>query len=157
MGKKAPGIKIIGFGNKYMSDDGIGIRTIEELEKEKDLKGAELIDGGTSGLDLIFYLQTSDKIILIDAVDAGQKTGEIKVLSAGNIEKFVTRKLSSYSLHDFDLSQVLGMAKSLGLLSRLTIIGIKPKKIDFGTALSPEIEKRMPDLLAEVKKEIFSH
>ncbi|MBU4314240.1 MAG: hydrogenase maturation protease, partial [Actinobacteria bacterium] len=64
-------VKIIGFGNKYRSDDGIGIRIIEELEKLDSFKDIEIIDGGTSGSDLIFLIKGCSKIIIIDAIDAG--------------------------------------------------------------------------------------
>ncbi|MCL5070797.1 MAG: hydrogenase maturation protease, partial [Actinobacteria bacterium] len=72
-------IKIIGFGNIYMGDDGVGIRVVEKIKEQgvfDDYDNVEVIDGGTSGVDLVFYLQQADKVIIIDAVDAGQVVGE---------------------------------------------------------------------------------
>src|SRR4030042_5743735 len=83
-----PIIKIIGFGNVYMGDDGIGIRVIEKIKEQGIFAGydnIEVIDGGTSGVDLIFFLQQADKIIIIDAVDAGQEIGEIVSFNIGEI------------------------------------------------------------------------
>ena len=102
-------IKIIGFGNIMMGDDGIGIRVIEEIQKNgvfEDNKNIEVIDGGTSGVDLVFMIQQADKAVIIDAVDAGQQTGEIVIFSPENIREIKKKKkgLKSFSLHDIDLS-----------------------------------------------------
>ena len=84
-------IKIIGFGNIFMGDDGIGVRVIEELQQQqvfKDNENIELIDGGTSGIDLVFMLQDAGKAIIIDAVDAGQEIAQIVVFSPHEIVEF---------------------------------------------------------------------
>src|SRR4030043_818659 len=83
-----PIIKIIGFGNIYMGDDGVGIRVIEKIKEQgifADYDNVELIDGGTSGVDLIFFLQQAAKVIIIDAVDAGQGIGAIVNFFIGEI------------------------------------------------------------------------
>jgi len=149
-------IKIIGFGNIYMSDDGIGIHVIKELEKLQYFEDFELIDGGTSGIDLIFHLQNSNKVILIDAVDAGQDIGEIILINPDDVKEFITGKGKSYSLHSFDLSEVLKLTKKLGLNKKLTIIGVKPENIGFGQSLSPVIKKKIHHIIAVIKKEIGS-
>ena len=78
----SPLIKVIGFGNIFMGDDGIGIRIIERLRQDKgfkDIDNIELIDGGTSGIDLIFILQQAEKAIIVDSflaiVDGEKCTG----------------------------------------------------------------------------------
>jgi len=147
-------IKIIGFGNIYMSDDGIGIHAIEKLKKLKYFKNFELIDGGTSGIDLIFHLQNSKKVILIDAVDAGQDIGEIILINPDDVKEFITGKGKSYSLHGFDLSEVLKLTKKLGLNQKLTIVGIRPENISFGQNLSPVVKEKIPEIIALIKKEI---
>jgi hydrogenase maturation protease len=154
-------VKIIGFGNKFMCDDGIGIRIIEEL-KETDLanaKNVEIIDGGTSGMDLIFLLKGAGKAIIIDAVDAGQKLpGQIVIFSPDQVREFFKKKraFKSYSLHDIDLVEVFELLKTLGIKTKIKIIGIKPKKIGFGGTLSPEIENRIPELISNISNEIIN-
>ncbi|MFZ3086189.1 MAG: hydrogenase maturation protease [Candidatus Hydromicrobium sp.] len=146
-------VKIIGFGNKYRSDDGIGIRIIEELEKLDSFKDIEIIDGGTSGSDLIFLIKGCSKIIIIDAIDAGQNVGDVVNIKINDIEEFIRRDYKSLSLHDLNLADILKLIKALKIDADISIIGVKPKKMDFGDRLSPEIEKKIPEIISLVKKE----
>jgi len=146
-------IKIIGFGNKFRSDDGIGIRIIKELEKLEFFKDIEIIDGGTSGTDLIFWIKNCEKIIIIDAIDTGQNTGDVINIKVDDIEEFIKKDYKSLSLHDLNLADVLKLIKALKINTRISIIGIKPKSIDFGDKLSPEIERKIPKIISEIKKE----
>jgi len=146
-------VKIIGFGNKYRSDDGIGIRIVEELEKLDYFKNIEIIDGGTSGTDLIFLIKGCSKIIIIDAIDAGQNVGDVVNIQISDVEEFIKRDYKSLSLHDLNLADILKLIKALKINADISIIGVKPKKIDFGDRLSPEIEEKIPEIISLVKKE----
>ncbi|MDD5659438.1 MAG: hydrogenase maturation protease [Actinomycetota bacterium] len=149
--------KVIGFGNMFMSDDGIGIRVIEELNKmnfSDDHKNVVLIDGGTSGIDLILTIKESDKVIIIDAVDVGQDIGEVVKFKANKIEKFDEKRLKSCSLHDLNLTQVFDLMNSLDVNFDITVIGIKPKVIGYGEKISPEIECKIPEIISNVIQEI---
>ncbi len=146
-------IKIVGFGNKFRSDDGIGIRVIKELEKLEFFKDIEIIDGGTSGTDLIFWAKNCEKIIIIDAVDTGGKIGDVVNIKVDDIEEFVRKDYRSLSLHDLNLVDVLKLIKALKINTSISIIGIKPKSIDFGDKLSPEVERKIPTIISQIKKE----
>jgi len=150
-------IKIIGFGNIFMGDDGIGVRVIEELQLQqvfKDNENIELIDGGTSGIDLVFMLQDAARAIIIDAVDAGQETGQIVVFSLHEIVEFKKKIFKSYSLHGIDLAEAFELVKSLNLTTDIKIIGIKPKNIGYSDKLSPEIENSIPEIIVKIKGEV---
>lgn len=152
-------VKVIGFGNIFMGDDGVGIRVIEKLKEDKDIRdkdGIELIDGGTSGVDLIFLLQGARQAIIVDAVDAGQKIGEIVEFELSGIKKIRKNKTSfkSFSLHDIDLHEVLELIKTLKLKINLKIFGIKPFKVGYSEKISPEIEGKIPELIIRIKKEL---
>jgi|WetSurMetagenome_2_1015567.scaffolds.fasta_scaffold187726_2 hydrogenase maturation protease len=152
-------IKIIGFGNILMGDDGIGVRIIEELQQKQifDDKGnIELMDGGTSGIDLIFLLQDAARAIIIDAVDAGQEIGQIVVFSPNDIVEFKKKIFKSYSLHDIDLVEAFELVRTLNSTVGIKIIGIKPKRIGYSDKLSPEIENRIPEIIAKVKEEVLA-
>ncbi len=150
-------IKIIGFGNIFMGDDGIGIRVIEEMTKQqifKDEEEIEIVDGGTSGVDLIFMLQDVSLAIIIDAVDAGQEIGRIVVFAPHEIAGFKKQVFKSYSLHDIDLAEAFELVKTLNLPAKIKIIGIKPKHIGYSDKLSPEIENSIPAIIEMIKKEV---
>ncbi len=149
-------IKIIGFGNIYMGDDGVGIRVIEKIKEQgifNDYENIELIDCGTSGIDLIFLLQQADKVIIIDAVDAGQGIGEIITFNINDIMDFGNKVIKSFSLHDIDLKEVFELIRALKIEKDLKIIGINPEEINCGEKLSPQIEKKIPQIISIIKKE----
>ncbi|GEM_PF-832552 len=147
-------IKVIGFGNKFLSDDGIGPIMIEELEKtvlSKD-KNIELIDLGTSGTDLIFQIKECHRIIIIDALDAGQDAGKVIRIKEKDIEHFCNEGLKSLSLHDLNLADVLKLARAMKLKTDITIIGIKPLNMEFGEELSPAIQEKIPEMISLVDR-----
>ena len=146
-------LKIIGFGNKYRSDDGIGIRVVEELRKLDSFRNIDIIDGGTSGTDLIFLVKDCSKIIIIDAIDAGQNVDDVVNIQISDVEEFIKRDYKSLSLHDLNLADILKLIKALKINADISIIGVKPKKMDFGDRLSPEIEEKIPEIISLVKKE----
>jgi hydrogenase maturation protease len=153
----SPAIKIIGFGNVFMSDDALGIRVIEELEKTgfcSDFKNMEIINGSTSGIDLLFTLKNLDIVIIIDAVDAGQLEGEVVKFKLSEMIDLPCRKVKSFSLHDLSLDEVFAVMKSLRLHPDITIIGIKPKNIMFGDKLSREIECKIPEIITLIRQEV---
>ena len=149
-------VKIIGFGNKYLSDDGIGPVIIEMLEKS-DLsknKNIELSDLGTSGTDLIFQIKECPRIIIIDALDAGQAPGKVIRIKEKDIEHFCNEGILSLSLHDLNLADILKLARAMKLKTDITIIGIKPLNIEFGEGLSPEIQGKIPEIITLVEQTI---
>lgn len=153
-------IKIIGFGNIFMGDDGIGVRVIEELQHQQifmDNENIELVDGGTSGIDLIIMLQNAAKAIIIDAVDAGQEVAQIVVFSPQEITEFKKQTFKSYSLHDIDLVEAFELVITLNLPVKIKIIGIKPKKVGYSDKLSPELKNQIPAIIAKVKEEVSAH
>lgn len=145
-------IKVIGFGNKFLSDDGIGPFVIEKLEKSELSKNEniEIIDLGTSGTDLIFQIKECPRIIIIDALDAGQDAGKVIRIKEKDIEHFCNEGLMSLSLHDLNLADILKLARAMKLKTDITIIGIKPLNIEFGEELSPEIQEKIPEIISLV-------
>ncbi|MCL5070796.1 MAG: hydrogenase maturation protease, partial [Actinobacteria bacterium] len=89
-----------------------------------DYDNVEVIDGGTSGVDLVFYLQQADKVIIIDAVDAGQGVGEIVAFNIGEIKYFGNKVITSFSFHDINLKEVFELIRALKIKKDLKIIGI---------------------------------
>jgi hydrogenase maturation protease len=151
-----PIIKVIGFGNIYMGDDGVGIRVIEKIKEQgifRNMSNIEVVDGGTSGVDLIFLLQNADKVIIIDAVDAGQEIGDIVIFNISEIADSGDKVIKSFSLHDINLKQVFELIRLLKIEKDLKIIGINPKIIGYGDKLSPQIENKIPQIISVVKKE----
>jgi len=129
---------IAGLGNILLGDEGVGVKVIEELEKDFTLPaGLSLLDGGTAGYALIDYIKGYERLIIIDAVKGGKKPGTIYRLSGDDIQQRRDLKLSG---HQISLPDVLCLAGKLDKLPEIELIGIEPKNMDYDLELSSEVK-----------------
>jgi len=145
-------ILILGVGNPFRRDDGIGPAVISRLQSENSLEGIDLVDGGTDGLALINYMQSYEKVLIVDAVDMSMAPGEARVFSPEEARLTITA--DALSTHGFGLAEVIGLMEKLELKTDLRIIGIQAKDVTFGEGISPEISAKMAEILELIRKEI---
>ncbi len=56
--KNDPQVLILGVGNILMSDEGAGVRAVEILQEKYTIpESVEIIDGGTSGMELLRFFR----------------------------------------------------------------------------------------------------
>jgi hydrogenase maturation protease len=154
MGEKKK-ITIMGVGNILRKDEGVGVKVIEEMRQVKLPAQVALVDGGTGGLDLIHVMEESHKLIVVDACEGEAEPGTIWRFTPDELGEKV--KSPMLSLHDIDLIDAIKLAKFLGKApSEIVIFGIQPKDVGWGTELTEEIKKKIPELIdlivAEVKE-----
>lgn len=142
-------ITVLGIGNILLSDDGVGVHIIERLRDEFDLTGnVSLIDGGTKGLDLLPFIEGSDRVLIVDAANFNREPGTIDTVTGDRIPHFLSLKLS---MHQIGLPDMLFAARLMEITPpEMFLIGIQPKSMDTGTDLSPEIQKQFDTLLTRV-------
>ena len=150
--KRSPAITVLGIGNLLLKDEGIGVHLVEKLAGMVDSTKVNIIDAGTSP-DLTSLLDGNiDKLIVVDAVKAGNEPGTIYRFSPDKLDLDPT---SHFSLHEIGVLDNLKTMAMLGRLPKSTvIIGIEPKTIDFGLELSPEVGEKLPKIINLVLKEI---
>lgn len=145
---------VIGVGNTLMIDEGFGVHAIYEFWKERDDWDETLVDfvdGGTFTQDIFYLFEEFENILVLDIVRANQEPGTIFSLEEDQLRKEEKQMLS---LHDVDLLDSLGMAQMRGHRPYLRVIGIEPKEINWGTELTPELKKALPDYLEITRKHI---
>mgnify|MGYP001165939697 CR=1 FL=1 len=145
---------VIGVGSVLRSDDGLGVRVIDELQKEKFPPEVKLLSGDISGLELIKYFPQFQRIIIIDAADIKDKPGTVKLFKSSEIKKSDFANI--VSTHGMTLLETLTLAEKLDISSKIIIIGIQPQNTSFGLSLTPEIEEKIPSIVSLVKKVIVS-
>ncbi len=70
-------ILVLGIGNLLLGDEAVGVRIVEALEQRYLLPPhVEVLDGGTSGMDLLDMMANRDHLIVADAVFTGDQPGE---------------------------------------------------------------------------------
>ena len=150
--KGYPRVTVLGIGNLLLKDEGVGVHLVQRLAGIVDNAKVNIIDAGTSPDLLSLVDKNTDKLIVVDAVKAGNEPGTIYRFSPDNLD---LDSISPFSLHEIG---VLDSLKIMVLFDRLpdstVIIGIEPKTIDFGLELSPEIEEKLSEMINLVLKEI---
>jgi hydrogenase maturation protease len=141
---------IVGIGNLLCRDEGIGVHVIHEMENMQLPGHIELLDIGTSTMDLISYLEGVKKLIVIDAMKAGEAPG---VIYKCKPEDLMPKGEGPISLHEIGLLETLNMAKKMGMEIDTVIIGVEPKVMDWGMELSGEVKSKIPIIIEAVLKE----
>jgi hydrogenase maturation protease len=143
-------ILIVGIGNMVCRDEGIGVHVIQEMEDMEFPSHIQLVDIGTSIMDLISHLEGVKKLIIIDAMNLGGAPGAIYKCKP---EDLMSKGEESISLHEVSLLETLTMAKKMGKEIDTVIIGVEPKVIDWGVELSEEVKQKIPAIIEAVLKE----
>jgi hydrogenase maturation protease len=142
---------VIGVGSPLMGDDGIGIHALERLRELEFEPHVELLDGGTWGMNLLPFIESADRVLVLDAIDAGLEPGEPVELESDAIPRFLSTKLSP---HQIDLREVLALAELRGTLPELVAVGLQPGRVTMTPDLSPEVERGLPALVEVVLRRL---
>jgi len=152
MSEEKKRIVVLGVGNLLLGDEGVGIHAINELKKESFDGNVKIIDGGTAGIDLLFWLEDADYVIIVDCVEADAEPGAIFRLPAEELIRNAPGQIAS--LHGINLQEVLFIANKLGKLPPAVIYGVQGKEIGFCDRLSPQVNKVLPRLVELIRQEI---
>jgi len=144
---------ILGVGNLLLKDEGIGVHIAQALQKMPLPDGVEVVDGGTSP-DLPYLVEGADKLIVVDAVQAGGEPGSIYRLTP---EDVAARPDALLSAHQMDLLASLRTMRLDGGPKEMVIIGVEPREIGWGLELSPELKEKLPQIVQAVLTEVGDH
>ena len=150
-------VLVMGCGNILFGDDGFGPEVIEYLRKNFQIPGyIELMNTGTSIRNILFDIvlaeKKPDKIIIIDAIDAGRKPGEIFEIE---IEDIPENKIDDFSMHQLPTSNLLKELKE-NCKVNIKIYSCQvehiPESVD--TGLSKTLLNAVPKICDRIYKEI---
>jgi len=100
---------VLGVGNILFGDDGFGCEVVDYLETHYPVPEAVcMLDVGTGVRSLLFTLCLSEvrpqRILVVDAIDAGRTPGEIFEIDPSEIPPV---KLDDFSMHQIPTSNML--------------------------------------------------
>lgn len=146
-------VLVLGVRNILLSDEGVGVRVVEALVEHFDLpEGVEVVDGGTSGVDMLDMIGGRDQLILVDAVRSAGGPGCIVRLSGDEVPAFFRTKISP---HQLGISDVLAALRFLEKEPKgITLIGIEPLDLRTALELSPAIAAKMERMVEMVVDEL---
>jgi hydrogenase maturation protease len=136
-------ILIAGVGNLLMRDDGIGVHVVKEILKEPPL-GVEVVDVGTAILHALPCLERAEKILVIDAVRTGNEPGTICFFDGHSAGEAVRTP----SLHSMGISSAIRLLSPLVSRAKITVLGVEPEIIGYGTELSPRLQAVLPEVVS---------
>ncbi|MEI6349773.1 MAG: hydrogenase maturation protease [Verrucomicrobiota bacterium] len=148
---QGPNILVIGIGNEYRCDDGVGRALARALYPMSDR--VRVIEESGEGAALMEAWRGADTVILIDAVHSGGPPGTIYRFDARAQQ--IPQNFFRYSTHAFSLAEAVELARTLGQLPpTLIIYGIEGGNFEAGTELSPEVTQASGEVLQSIRGEI---
>jgi hydrogenase maturation protease len=154
-------ILVLGLGNILLKDEGVGVHVAQHLQQQSLPGNVEIVDAGTAALDVLLLAEDIEKLVIIDAMRAGGKPGTICVARFGAKDRdkladvFAPQADSQISLHQLGLLDALAAAKRVGSVPQeIVIIGVEPAEIDYGLELTDTVERKIPEIIDTVVKEI---
>jgi len=148
-----PTILVLGIGNTVMSDDGVGVKVVQLLQDEYRFPDhVEVLDGGTLGLDLLPKLEGISHLIMVDAVETGDKPGTCVRLSGEDLPIALETKISP---HQMGLKDLLAVARLLDHApDEMTLIGVQPGSIEMSCELTPAVASQVEAMKGAVLREL---
>lgn len=148
-----PQTLILGVGNLLASDEGVGIHVIQRLQAEYQFpEEVQLLDGGTLGMDLLFYLENVRYLLLIDAVETGQPPGTLIRLAGEEVPAYFSFKMSP---HQVGVPDMLFAAKLRDMYpEEVVLLGVQPGSLEIGLELSPSVAAQVEPLVGKVMEEL---
>jgi hydrogenase maturation protease len=138
---------VLGLGNILLRDEALGVRVVERLQRLCEFpEDVLVIDGGTLGLDLLFYVEEVQRMLVIDAMEMNAEPGTIARLEGDEVPAFLGVKISP---HQVGLADLMGVARLRGLCPEEVVLwGAQPGTIGVGLDLSPAVAQQV-DVLAD--------
>ncbi len=146
MNKRKYDILALGVGNTLLSDEAVGIRVIEALQKHPKSAelGLRLMDGGTMGLSLLVDMEDADALIIVDAANFDQGAGTTKIFIGEDMDFFLRNR--GRSPHDIGLDDLMdGLRLRDALPIRRALIGIEPARLTVGDTMTDAVAAAVPE------------
>lgn len=144
------GTVVVGLGNLIHSDDGVGVHVIHRLQCDPRVPAdVVLIDGGTQGLALLPYISGFSRLLVVDAIHAGEQPGTIIRLEGKACENLPGKP----SVHQLGFADMMVALKLLGgAPEHVVLLGVEPDSTEWSDRLTPPVHAtldRLADLVIE--------
>jgi len=146
---------VLGIGNTILTDEAAGVRAALALEQAyKVPANVQVIDGGTSGMEMIEDLSNLDFLIVLDVVKTGAVPGTVVKIAGDEIPIFFRQKLSP---HQIALPDVLASLELLDTMPKeIIVLGIEPISLELGMEMTPTIAEKVPVLVGMAAAELVA-
>ncbi|MEJ2364835.1 MAG: hydrogenase maturation protease [Deltaproteobacteria bacterium] len=146
---------VIGLGNPYLGDDGVGVQVIRALaDRLRGRDSVTVTELPAGGLRLMEAMVGCQRAFVVDAVRTGRKPpGTVMWLLLEDLEL----SLHCACSHDTSLGWALESGRRLGLdlPAEISVLGIEAARFDtFGEPMSPEVAGAVAEAERALLREI---
>lgn len=144
-------IVVLGVGNTLRTDDGVGVRVVQTLKRERRFDGRRVTfcDGGTIGLALLPQIEDASAVIIVDAAEIGERPGAVRVFEGSHMDarlKGVRR-----TAHELAVADLFAAAELSGYFpQRRAMVAIQPASTGWGLEPTAEVLEGAPRACAAV-------
>jgi hydrogenase maturation protease len=145
-----PLITVIGIGNPYRGDDGVGPAVVAGLrDRFGNDPRVRLVELDGEPALLVQAWAEGDVVIVVDAVRSSHPSGTIHTFRAGDLDGLAAEDVSFGSGHLLGLRDAVHLADALDRLpARLEIIGVEGAQFALGEGLSDPVGRACARVVA---------
>jgi len=143
--------RIIGIGQEWAGDDGVGIAVIRNLRKNPGQCHLVELDEPTRLIDLL--IDGADPVVVVDAILDDGPTGRVLVIDALRPNPLSEHLLSTHGVGVMDAIELARVAHRDLVAQRISIIGITVQEASrHGPGLSAAVKAAVPHAAAQALK-----
>lgn len=139
---------VLGLGNLVHADDGAGVHAIQGLARDPRVPSdVTLLDGGTQGLGLLRHIAGVQRLVVIDAIDAGEPSGTVMRFEG----KALAGLPGKASVHQLGFADLMVALELLGESpGEVVVFGVQPESTEWSAELTEPVAKALPRLIDNV-------
>lgn len=129
---------VIGIGNEYRRDDGVGL-VVADLLRSRVPAGVEVVGCELEPSRLIDAWEGAELALVVDAVHSGAEPGTLHRFDAGAAP--VPAAVFRSSTHAFGVGEAVELSRVLGTLpARVVLFGVEGEEFAAGEGLTAPVE-----------------
>ncbi len=138
---------VIGVGNPYRSDDGVGNVVLDELRSSHSAEGRfegfdgiEFVEESGEPVSLVQRWSGTSTAVLVDAVNSGREPGTIHRYEYAKGEWDISPETRPVSSHSLGIAEAVELGRVLDRLpERLVFLGVEVEDVSEGVGLSERV------------------
>lgn len=145
----SPVVAVLGVGSVLLTDEGLGVHIVNELQKEYSFSPeVRLLDGGTMGMELLYYIKDVDRLILVDAMKGNGAPGTIYELQRDQILQYFSGTIDAHEVGMKDVINIRNLDETHPM--ETVVIGVEPSSLEIGLEVSPVVAQTLPRVKSRI-------
>lgn len=148
---------VVGCGNLLRGDDGVGPVLVRHLWELGVPDGAQMVDGGTAGMDTAFRMRGARRVVIVDAAATGAAPGTVYRVPGEEFAELPP--LQGLHTHSFRWDHAIAFARwALGEAcpTDITVFLVEVSSVDYGAELSEPVAAAMRTVIDLVERDFLA-